>query len=129
MPALIMPYLLRFAPWILVALLVIGSVIYVRHLQDQLQLAHRDVALAQSTIDQLTATNRQNLATLKRLQAENAVWQSTLTSTIATDNKIAQFTDGLLSAIAAAPANHDAAVAPVLATTLAALSHRQGHAP
>lgn len=129
MPTLLVPYMIRFAPWILVALLVIGSVIYGRHLQDQLQIARQDVAAAQGTIDQLTATNQQNLATLKRLEAENAVWQTTLTTTIATDNRISQFTSGLLSAIAGAPAKDDAPVAPVLATTLAAISKQQGNVP
>ena len=129
MPALILPYLARFAPWIIAGLLVIGGVIYVRHLQDALHMANADIIVAKTTIDQLRATNKQNLAALRHLQSEAAAWQTALTTTMATDNHDAQFTSGLLNVIAAAPARNDAQVAPVLTATLDAIAKVQGKAP
>ncbi|MCF3945323.1 hypothetical protein AiwAL_04600 [Acidiphilium sp. AL] len=126
MPALILPYLTRFAPWILAALLAIGGVIYVRHLQDALRVANADIVIARTTIARLSAANKQNLATLRRLRSEEAAWRAALTTTMTTDNRDTRFTDGLLNGIAAAPARNDAPVAPVLAATLAAIAKAQG---
>ncbi|MGC9269013.1 hypothetical protein [Acidiphilium sp.] len=126
---MLIPYIIRFLPWILAGLFVVGGVIYIRHLQDELTIAHQDVAVAEGTINQLRATNQQNLVMLKRLQAENEAWQSTLTTTIASDNKITHFTDGLLATISATPTTENAPVAPVLSATLAAIAKEQGIAP
>lgn len=129
MPALILPYLTRFAPWILAGLLVVGGAFYVWHLQSALRVAHADIAVAKTTIDQLSATNKQNLATLRQLQSEEAAWQTALTTTMATDNHDTLFTNKLLNVIAAAPVKTDAPVAPVLAATLAAIAKTQGKTP
>ncbi|MDD2877994.1 MAG: hypothetical protein PHT60_13655 [Acidiphilium sp.] len=129
MPALLLPYLTRFLPWIVAGLLVMGGIVYVRHLQDQLTIAHQNVAAAQTTIDRLTATNQQNLVALKRLQAADAAWQAALTSTIASDSGVARFADGMLATVAATPATSDAPVAQVLASTLAAIAKVQGNTP
>ena len=129
MPALVLPYLTRFVPWILAGLLVAGGAFYIWHLQGALRLAHADIAVAKTTIDQFSATNKQNLATLRQLQSDEAAWQTALTMTMATDNHDTQFTNGLLNVIAAAPARNDAPAAPVLASTLDAIAKAQGKTP
>lgn len=126
MPTILASYFTRFLPWILAGLLATGGAIYVVHLRDQLTVAHQDVAAAQATIDQLKVINEQNLETLRRLQAEDAVWQTTLTTTIASDDDITRFTESLLASVAAVPAKDDAPVASVLAGTLASIAKEQG---
>ncbi|MCW8308524.1 hypothetical protein AruPA_15915 [Acidiphilium sp. PA] len=126
MPALLASYLTRFLPWLIGGLCVIGCLIYVWYLRDQLRTAQGDIASAQSTIVQLSAINQQNLVALKVLRAEDAAWQATLATTLASDSQITRFTDGLLQTIATAPAKNDAAVAPVLADTLASIAQTQG---
>lgn len=126
MPTLLVSYVIKYLPWILAAMLVTGGWLFVHHLQSELAADKRSMAAAQTTIAQLSATNQQNLTTLKRLQAESALWQSTLTSTLASDAGLARFGDGLLATITAAPAQDDAVVAPVLQDTLASIAKEQG---
>jgi len=128
MPALLGTYVVKYLPWVLAAMLVAGGWLFVHHLQSELAAERQAVAVDQSTIAQLSETNQQNLATLKRLQAESVIWQSTLTSTLASDAGLARFTDGLLATITAAPAQDDAIVAPVLRDTLASIAKEQGAA-
>ena len=126
MPALLASYITRFLPWLIGGLCVIGCLIYVWYLRDQLKTAQGDIASAQSTIVQLSAINQQNMAALKLLRAEDAAWQATLATTLASDSQITRFTDGLLQTVATAPSKDDATVAPVLANTLASIAKTQG---
>jgi hypothetical protein len=116
----------RLLPWLIGSLCVVGCLIYFWYLRDQLKAARVEVLSAQSTITQLSATNRQNLAALQALQAEDAAWQTTLTTTLAGDAQITRFTDGLVQTAATSQTAKDASVAPVLASTLAAIAKAQG---
>lgn len=126
MPGLVVSYVTRFLPWLIGGLCVIGCMIYLWYLRDQLAAARQSVASAQSTIVQLSAANQQNLAALKVLQAEDAAWQTTLTTTLVSDDAITRFADGLVQTAATAPARSDASIAPVLADTLASIAKAQG---
>jgi hypothetical protein len=126
MPSLVVSYATRLLPWLIGGLCVIGCILYLWYLRDQLAAARQAVASAQSTITQLSATNQQNLAALKVLQAEDAAWQTTLTTTLASDGAITRFADGLVQTAATAPSKSDASIAPVLANTLASIAKAQG---
>jgi hypothetical protein len=126
MPSLVVSYATRLLPWLIGGLCVIGCILYLWYLRDQLAAARQAVASAQSTITQLSATNQQNLAALKVLQAEDAAWQTTLTTTLASDGAITRFADGLVQTAATAPSKSYASIAPVLANTLASIAKAQG---
>lgn len=129
MPTLLLSNLIRYVPWIAAGIILVGGAVYVWHLQDTLHAARADMAAQQATIAQLTETNRENLSALKRLQAEDVAWQTTLATTAAQDQSVAVFSDVLARRAAAAPSQDDAAVAPVLAETLGAIAKAQGGKP
>lgn len=129
MPALLISSLMKFVPWILAGLILIGGIIYVYHLQDALHMANAEVATATATINQLDVTNKQNLLALKTLQARSLAWQTALSSTMDDDARGASFTDELLSEAAVSSAKNDAPVAPVLARTLEAIAVHQEAKP
>lgn len=128
MPALILGFLGRFAPWIAAGVLALAVVLYGWHLHAALGRAEAALRAEQGTIGQLRAVNAQDVAQLRRLTLAAAAWQAALATAQASDMRAATASARIMTAIAAAPARDDGPVAPVLARTLAAIAAAQGGA-
>ncbi|WP_288039543.1 hypothetical protein [Acidiphilium sp.] len=126
MPAVILPLLSRFAPWILGVVLLAGLLLYGWHLEAALRAARAEVRGGQGTIARLMATNSENRAELARLTADETAWQTALTTAAAADAHGVALSQRILTAVAAAPPTQDGAVAPVLAGALSELAAAQG---
>ena len=122
MPAVILPLLSRFAPWILGVVLLAGLLLYGWHLEAALRAARAEVRGGQGTIARLMATNSENRAELARLTADETAWQTALTTAAAADAHGVALSQRILTAVAAAPPTQDGAVAPVLAGALSQLA-------
>lgn len=126
MPAVMLSVLGRFAPWILGGLLVAGLLLYGWHLEVALRAARIAVRDGQGTIARLMATNAENRAELARLRADEAAWQTALTTAAAADARGVALSQRILTSVAAAPPKQDGPVAPVLDGALSQLGAAQG---
>jgi peroxiredoxin family protein len=126
MPAMLLPFMTRYLPYLLAGALAVGVVVYVWHMHEALQATRAEMAAAQSTISDLRQTNQENLLELARLQKQQAEWDGEMLVAQQNDTaqrKIAQQID---TAIAATSPAQNAPAAPVLTATLSSLAHMQG---
>lgn len=129
MPALLLPYLTRYLPYLLAIGLALGAFFYVRHMQKTLQSMRAEAATAQTTITSLRETNQQNLVELARLQKQQAEWDAEMLVAQQTDSAQRQIAQQIDTAITASSPVQNAPAAPVLAATLSSLAHMQGGQP
>lgn len=129
MPALLLPYITKYLPYLFAAGLALGTFFYVRHMQKTLQSVRSEVAVAQTTITSLRETNQQNLVELARLQKQQAEWDGEMLVAQQNDSAQRQIAQQIDTAITAASPVQNAPAAPVLAATLSSLAHMQGGRP
>ncbi len=125
MPTFLAPLATRLVLMLVALITLLGVMIYIWYLRDQVTSARQQLAQSRGTITELAADNRADLAALNQLRAENARWQASLAVAQSKDAMDQRQANAIRRTISAAPVGANGPVAPVLAATLRAIARAQ----
>ena len=125
MPAFLAPLATRLVLMLVALVTILGVVVYIWYLRDQVASARQQLAQSRGTISELVADNQADVTALKQLRAQNVRWQASLVAAQSRDAIDRRQANAIRRTINATPISANGPVAPVLAVTLRAIARAQ----